>query len=89
MPSEHRLWTDEQSCPGRLREAISQGGQDHSIGRLPLHPLDLALEDLYLKPEREHFGLKLDPLSVTRRHDVQQSAEERIDDRSQHAEGES
>jgi hypothetical protein len=68
-----------------LWEAIAQSGQDNSIARRPVRPLDLPLQDLNLTPERQHFSLELGLIAVARGEHVEQDPNQRIDERSHHA----
>jgi len=71
VPAKDRLRLDQQSRPCRSGEALPQGGHHHPIARTPAHPLDLALEHLNLAAEREHLGLKLGLIAMTRRKQIQ------------------
>jgi hypothetical protein len=76
MPSQDGLGLYPQSCPGRSRQAITDGGQHHPIGGRPFDPLDLTLEHLDLAPQHQHLSLKFRPVSLARRDRVEEDSQD-------------
>jgi hypothetical protein len=64
---------------------LMQGGHDHSIASRPAHPLDLALKNLNLAPERQHLSLERGSIAAAGCEHVHQGPNQRIDKRSHHA----
>jgi hypothetical protein len=89
MPAKDSLGPHQQACPRRLRKAIPQGSYDHPVTWHPVHPLDLALENLHLAAEGEHFSCELGLVAMAEGKHVHQDANQRIDQRSHHAGGKS
>jgi hypothetical protein len=84
MPAQYGSRSHQQSCPRRLRQPIAHGRQQDSIAWLPTYPLDLALQDLNLTPQHQHFGLEAGLIAATGRHQVDHDPKQRVDQRSQH-----
>jgi hypothetical protein len=84
MPSQDGLRLHPQGCPRRSWQALTKGGQYHPIGRRPLDPIDLTLEQLHLAPQREHLGLKLGLVSLAPCDRVEENSPERVEHRGDH-----
>jgi hypothetical protein len=84
MPSQDGLGLYPQSCPRSSRQAITKGGQHHPIGRRPLDPLDLTLEDLDLAPKRQYLSLKPRLVALARGDRVEEDSQDRVQRRSDH-----
>jgi hypothetical protein len=53
-----------------LGKPIAKSRHDHSITWRPLHPLDLALQNLDLPSERKDFSLQLGAIAAAGHHHV-------------------
>ena len=84
MPAQDRLGPYQQSRPSRARKVGAQGGQNHPVAGIPMHPLDLTLENLNLAAESQHLSLETGLIAVARRDHVQQDAYQRIQQRPYH-----
>jgi len=66
-----------------------QGRQDHPIGGIPAHALDLALQNLRLATKRRYLGLKLCLVVAPGHHHVKEDADQRIQKRGDHPDSKS
>lgn len=86
MPPKHRLGSNQDGCPGRPGESLTQSREDHAIRRAPSDPLDLSLQHLNLSPQDQHLRLELGLLLPAGDSYVQHEADQRIEHSSGHGE---
>jgi hypothetical protein len=78
MPAQHSLRLYQKCSPGRPRQPVPQGGQDHPIIRLLSDALDLPFENVNLSAQRQHLGPQLGLVAVARCDRVEYDADERL-----------
>jgi hypothetical protein len=84
MPAEKGLGADEQGGPGWPWEDSAQGGEEEPVARLPARAADLALENGELVTESEDLSTEPELGLATNQQEVEQEADQGVEEGEGH-----
>ena len=84
MPAQYGFRLDQKAVPRCSSEALSKGGEQHTIRTRPPDTLDLPLEDLNLAAQNQHLSLQAGSVAPAHHDRLNDDAKEQVEHRADH-----